>query len=196
MCSSFTMGTYGTLVQVAEITDFNANILVYIRIKVKVKNKIYSKKDLENICKNSESFREVALKLGYSPNHGGEVINKIKNELKKYKINTSHFKGRAHTKNKGKTKTPLKEYLSNNIKITSYNLKNKLINENIFDKKCNSCGLTHWLNKPIPLELHHKDGNKFNNNLSNLELLCPNCHAFTNTYRTKNIGAYKNESFV
>ena len=48
----------------------------------------------------------------------------------------------------------------------------------------------------IPLELHHKDGNKFNNNLSNLELLCPNCHAFTNTYRTKNIGAYKNESFV
>ena len=39
---------------------------------------------------------------------------------------------------------------------------------------------------PIPLELHHIDGNNQNNNLTNLTLLCPNCHAMTDNYRGKN----------
>jgi hypothetical protein len=33
------------------------------------------------------------------------------------------------------------------------------------------------------LELHHKDGDRTNNILSNIELLCPNCHALTDNYR-------------
>ena len=41
--------------------------------------------------------------------------------------------------------------------------------------------------EPIPLELHHKDGNRYNNQLDNLMLLCPNCHALTENYRAKNI---------
>lgn len=48
--------------------------------------------------------------------------------------------------------------------------------------------LSEWMGKPIPLELHHKDGNHYNNDLSNLEILCPNCHAQTDNYRGKNIG--------
>ena len=36
------------------------------------------------------------------------------------------------------------------------------------------------------LELHHIDGNHSNNELSNLTLLCPNCHALTDNYRGKN----------
>lgn len=42
--------------------------------------------------------------------------------------------------------------------------------------------LSEWMGKPIPLELHHKDGNHYNNDLSNLEILCPNCHAQTDNY--------------
>jgi predicted HNH restriction endonuclease len=38
----------------------------------------------------------------------------------------------------------------------------------------------------MPLELHHKDGNKHNNNLDNLSIICPNCHTFTDTYKSKN----------
>lgn len=52
---------------------------------------------------------------------------------------------------------------------------------------CNSCGLEDWLGEKIPLELEHKDGTSTNHKLSNLELLCPNCHAQTSTYRGKNI---------
>jgi hypothetical protein len=53
---------------------------------------------------------------------------------------------------------------------------------------CNNCNNTEWMNKPIPLELEHKDGNSENNNPINLELLCPNCHAQTSTYKNKNKG--------
>ena len=42
--------------------------------------------------------------------------------------------------------------------------------------------------KKIPIELEHIDGNSENNNLSNLKLLCPNCHSLTSTYRFLNVG--------
>ncbi len=38
----------------------------------------------------------------------------------------------------------------------------------------------------IPLEVHHIDGDNRNNDVDNLLLLCPNCHALTNNYRGKN----------
>lgn len=43
---------------------------------------------------------------------------------------------------------------------------------------CERCGVSTWgvENKVLSLELHHKDGNHRNSLLSNLELLCPNCH--------------------
>ena len=44
------------------------------------------------------------------------------------------------------------------------------------------CGITEWNNKPIVLQLHHIDGNHNNNNLENLQLLCPNCHSQTENY--------------
>lgn len=49
-------------------------------------------------------------------------------------------------------------------------------------KTCNNCG------NQIPLEVEHKDGNSENNSLINLCLLCPNCHAQTPTYKSKNKG--------
>lgn len=42
--------------------------------------------------------------------------------------------------------------------------------------------------KTIDVELEHIDGNGKNNNLSNLTLLCPNCHSLTETYGSKNLG--------
>lgn len=55
------------------------------------------------------------------------------------------------------------------------------------EHKCESCGLTTWQNQPIPLEAHHIDGDKTNNTLENLQLLCPNCHTLTINYGSKNI---------
>jgi len=49
--------------------------------------------------------------------------------------------------------------------------------------KCSECGQeSTWNNKPLGLQLDHIDGNSDNNDLSNLRLLCPNCHTQTETF--------------
>ena len=54
--------------------------------------------------------------------------------------------------------------------------------------RCEICELTEWMEQAIPLELDHIDGNSDNNDRSNLRVVCPNCHAQTDTYCGKNIG--------
>lgn len=56
------------------------------------------------------------------------------------------------------------------------------------ENKCECCGCSEWNGKPLTMELHHKDGNHYNNEINNLQMLCPNCHAQTENYRGKNKG--------
>ena len=87
---------------------------------------------------------------------------------------------------KRKPKMDLEDYLANSTDIQTNKVRKKILEENIKAHKCECCGLETWLGKPIPLEVHHKDGDRSHNELSNFELLCPNCHAFTDSYRGKN----------
>lgn len=54
--------------------------------------------------------------------------------------------------------------------------------------RCEFCGLTEWLNEPIPLDFHHRDGDSDNNHLDNVQLICPNCHRSTKNHGSKNRG--------
>lgn len=58
----------------------------------------------------------------------------------------------------------------------------RLIEEGYKENKCECCGLSEWMGKPIPLELHHKDFNHYNNSLDNLQILCANCHMQAHNY--------------
>ena len=80
----------------------------------------------------------------------------------------------------------LEDYLQNSTDIQTNKVRKKILEENIKAHRCECCGLETWLGQPIPLELHHKDGDPTHNELSNFELLCPNCHAFTDSYRGRN----------
>lgn len=67
-------------------------------------------------------------------------------------------------------------------------LRHRLLKEGIKEYKCENCQRTTWNDLPIPLELDHKNGSNSDHRLENLQLLCPNCHAQTDTYRGKNRG--------
>ena len=137
----------------------------------------FSKEELENIIKNSYSITQVAQKIGYK---GGSGSTQIKKMIDYYHFDISHFKGQSWNKNNFDYSRFRK---NNSIKIAA------ALPALTYKRghKCEKCRLDTWLNNPIPLEIHHKDGDNLNNEEDNLELLCPNCHAFTSNYRGKNI---------
>ena len=148
-----------------------------------MKRRKYTDKQLEEAVKTSHSISAVLKKLGLTPAGGNyESINR---RIQKLNLNTSHFLGQAILR--GKTHNyntrPLEEVLVHKKLENTWKLKNRLLREGIKEHQCECCGETEWLDEPIPLEFHHKDGDRTNNTLQNIELLCPNCHALTDNYR-------------
>ncbi len=83
---------------------------------------------------------------------------------------------------------PLAEVLVIGRRFKSSTLRERLIREGLKQRKCEMCGRASWNGRPIPLELDHVNGRRDDNRLENLRILCPNCHAQTDTYRGRNIG--------
>lgn len=99
--------------------------------------------------------------------------------FKEWDIDISHFTGRGWNvglKFQPKLAKPLSELLVKGISVQSFKLKNRLLDTKLKRHQCEICKRRTWMKKPISLELHHIDGDKFNNELTNLQLICPNCH--------------------
>lgn len=134
------------------------------------------------LIKESNSLADVCRKSSLCLTTGN--YNTLKNIIKENNIDISHFKRCGSNSNM--KNIDINKYLNNEIKISSFKLKNKLFKLKLKEHKCECCGLTEWLGKPINLELHHIDGNNENNNICNLQILCPNCHSYTDNYSGKN----------
>ena len=70
-------------------------------------------------------------------------------------------------------------------KVASCKLHTWLIQHGVKENKCEICGISDWRGQPLICELHHIDGNPHNNHLSNLIIVCPNCHSQTDTYKNR-----------
>lgn len=146
----------------------------------------WSDEDLILAVKNSKSIASVIRALGLVPAGGNyQTVNR---KIKSLGLDIEHMTGRGW--NVGLLFRPspprsLKEILKSNSPFSSSHLRDRLIKEGIKEYRCESCGLTEWLDEPIPLELEHKDGDHDNNRIENLSVLCPNCHAKTPTYRRR-----------
>lgn len=148
----------------------------------------YLKENFQPIVEQSKSIAEVCRKLSLAEKGSNYVT--VSKYINMYNLNTDHFTGQ--TWNKGmigcekSAKTPLKEMLQNGTNVKSQNLKTKLITQGFKQDVCEECGCTNvWNGKAITLELHHKNGNHYDNRLENLQILCPNCHSQQEGHRRR-----------
>lgn len=153
----------------------------------------WSPDDLFEIVKDSTSYRQVLSKLGLRPTGGNYV--QVKRHITQLSISTAHFKGHAWNKGvKGISihRRTLEEILKQNTQFQSYKLKKRLVHAGIKEEKCELCG---WCERSIdgriPLELDHINGDRYDNRIENLRILCPNCHSLQPTHRGKNIRAIR-----
>lgn len=141
----------------------------------------------------SKSYRSVLVSLGLIPAGGNYV--QVKKRVVELGLDAQHFTGKIW--NRGLTyevgsKPPLEELLVLNSNVQSYKLKQRLFRAGLRQAKCELCG---WAEKSldgrIPVELDHINGNRLDNRIENLRILCPNCHSLQSTHRGKNKGVGK-----
>ena len=146
-----------------------------------------TKGDFEKAAKESFSIAGMCRYLNLKPAGGNYKL--MHDAIIRYNIDIGHFTGQGWNTNlkfKPFQEKPLIEILVKDSTYQSHKLKRRLILEGVKLYVCETCRLTEWLGKPIPLELHHINGNNSDNRLENLLLLCPNCHALTDSYRGRN----------
>lgn len=145
-----------------------------------------SKEEAEKIIKESFSIADFCRKIGWEANGGH--YKQFHYYVKLYDLDTNHFTGyRTNLGNKlnKDNENKIEDYRDVRRLVKGPILLKKILNEGIKERKCECCGNTEWQGIPIPLEVHHIDGNCLNNNIENLQLLCPNCHTLTDNFRGK-----------
>ena len=137
------------------------------------KYKNYTDEDIIKYSKEVFSLSALLRKLNLVPL--GNNFNSIKRHLKRLDVDCSHWTGKVWNKNQ-----QLKNWEDYNH---GRSLKPHLIK--VRGHRCEKCLNTHWLGHSITLELEHRDGDRCNNSLNNLQLLCPNCHSYTPTWKKR-----------
>lgn len=136
----------------------------------------FTKEEVERAVSTSISYAELARKLGYSSNTG-HYISDAQKWVNKYNCDTSHFKGQKWNKGNFNFNKLQEKKVFKGGELLKF-----LINVMNKPRQCECCKNVEWNGEPIPLNVHHIDGNHYNNDLSNLQILCPNCHAQTDSF--------------
>jgi 5-methylcytosine-specific restriction endonuclease McrA len=151
----------------------------------------YTLEEIKEIISKSKSYAEVIRSIGLIP--AGGNYKTLQSFVHEYRIDTSHFLGSAWGRGNqldylhNSNRKSLEDVFSGKVAYkSSHKLRLRLIKEGYFEHKCYKCGLKEWQGHEIPLELEHINGDHCDNSLENLIILCPNCHAQTETYAGKN----------
>lgn len=139
----------------------------------------WSKEKVAEAVKNNVCYTDTLRELNIPVR--GRNTDTLKHKINEYQIDISHFTFVSKDKGKVKRKS-VTEYLRKGTTIKSCKLKIKLIEAGLKENKCEICGTVEWLGKPLICQLHHIDGDETNNELENLQMLCPNCHSQTENY--------------
>ena len=157
-------------------------------------NKIYEITDEQfvELVRNSTNISEVLFKLGYSVKGNSWGFSQVRRRMEALNLTPQQFKGKSALKTSDDRLINPENLLCKNSKHARNVLRRYILSNNLIPYKCAICGITHWNNKALSLELDHINGINNDNRLENLRFLCPNCHSQTTTYGSRN--QQKNES--
>jgi hypothetical protein len=126
--------------------------------------------DLVAAIAESNTFKKTVETLGLHP--GSKTVKRVKDRALLLGLDFSHFRGGGRQRGPGGG-------LRKGTNFTTTTRRDFL---KLVDSICLHCGLSEWCGKPLVLQVDHIDGDRRNNDLSNLRLLCPNCHSQTPTW--------------
>ena len=152
------------------------------------KKRSWTVNQLKEAVKDATSYRQVIKKLGLMPAGGNYA--QVKKYIHEHSFDTSHFKGKAWNKGMsgiGKPRLPLEKILVKKSNYQSFKLKKRLFKAGLKEQKCEECGWAQISEDGyLPLELDHINGDRYDNRIENLRILCPNCHSLKPTHRGRN----------
>ncbi|MFK0255695.1 HNH endonuclease [Streptomyces sp. NPDC090445] len=133
----------------------------------------------------SHSLAGTLRRLGIAAS--GSAKNCLKRWIHEDGLSTAHFLGQAHQRGKpGPTPLrPASDILMHHdgTRRTPTRLLRRALREVGVPECCNRCGVaSEWRGRPMTLEVDHINGDWSDDRLENLRLLCPNCHAVTDTW--------------
>ncbi|MFA6082586.1 MAG: HNH endonuclease signature motif containing protein [Patescibacteria group bacterium] len=150
-----------------------------------MKDKSWTEAQLRSAAQESRSIRQILQRLGLA--EAGGNYAQIKKYLHIYNINMENIKGKSWCKGlnvEGHPRVQLDQLLVENSSFQSYKLKNRLFNSGLKPRKCEECGWSKITpSGHLPLEIHHINGDRSDNRINNLVILCPNCHSQKPNYR-------------
>jgi hypothetical protein len=143
---------------------------------------------LRNAVRISRSIAQTIRTLGLVA--AGGNYDQVQRRIKALGLDTSHMTGRGWNLGgvfKPYVQRPLEEVLVPGRWTSSHRLKMRLFRAGLKVPRCELCG---W-GEPapdgrVPVELDHANGDRFDNRLENLRILCPNCHSLQPTHRGLN----------
>ena len=179
--------SYGDIARQLLITKSQACYFSKIDLnerKEKLNDKFSFEEKICELAKKCENINQICKIIGKKSTN--ENYKRIKNILQINNVDIPHFNQNI-SNNSSSAKKDVKYYLVSGSTIAISKLRERIIKNGIKEHKCEKCGRTEWEGEQIPLELHHINGDRLDNRIENLQLLCPNCHTLTDNYCGKKL---------